>query len=567
MSRFFLRFCLIFLLALILGGAAHAQLATSFSNLTAIRVNRLPNAIQIRLETNGNAKFGTDLNEFVDFSSGFNPKPTSTLTIRLVQTRAKVPAFVPLDAYPADGATITPGRTSFQNPYFSRNAYAQTEPLTDVQLRFATPLIVRKFSRESLDSYDAIRFGDALGPNEVGVELSSDRRAVIVTIVPDRADLGGEARLNRSPLAQRHKSLKVVALGGENFALESLNSPLHQVLAAISDATQTRFVARAEIADLPVSANLPRADFAVLRTVLERGYGIGARQNDDGSWIFGRGDEFWQTRVFPLRNLTPDAARLAFPDFLLPQLRIDLAQNALLAFAPTPVLDKIGADLQKIDAPRAQFEIVAQVWEIVLSKQNIFSLNLGAQAGGARAFGLGLNSENGASSVRVERGQTTAIQAQLQLLQSQAKARLIATPHVRTLAGAKGSLFLGQTRYIKVLQNQYGAQVPRALALQIGTQLDVTPRGAGDAGTIFLDVAPRVSTVDEIEGSTGLPTIGIREIASSARLQEGQSLVIAGLDQQTDFAARGQTLKIVPSRRRDLENRRLLVLVQARRVA
>jgi len=129
-------------------------------------------------------------------------------------------------------------------------------------------------------------------------------------------------------------------------------------------------------------------------------------------------------------------------------------------------------------------------------------------------------------------------------LRARGRAKLVASPFVTALSGQRGTLFLGQTRYIRILQNRYGGQISQALPLQIGTTLSVTPRGGEGNDDVLLDIAPRVSTVDEIEAETGLPTLGI------------------------DFDSRtaGRALALFPSRRGAREQRALLVIVTARRL-
>ena len=346
--------------------AAHAQLATSFGTLTAIKVKRLPNAVVIRIETDGTIRFGADLRDFVDFDKGFVPFPTQSVRLRLVQTRSKLPAYVPLDAYPIDGAAISLGRTNFVSPFFTDGGYGQPQPLVDVELRFATPVTIRRLT---VQPYRTIDFGGVLGPREASIELSNDRRAIVITLIPDRADLLGRERLNRSPVAERKHSLAVTALGDGALRVEALHTPLRQLLAAVSDAAGTRFVARPEVADDDISLCLPRTSPQELLAALGRTANVGVR-DEDGTLVLGRGDEFFAARSLPVRSLSPDAARLLFPDFLLPFLRSDRNNNALLAVQTPLVLDKIEAELHTLDTPRGQFEIAAQFWELSATRSD-----------------------------------------------------------------------------------------------------------------------------------------------------------------------------------------------------
>jgi type II secretory pathway component GspD/PulD (secretin) len=293
------------------------------------------------------------------------------------------------------------------------------------------------------------------------------------------------------------------------------------------------------------------------------GYALGFRE-ENGAIAMGRGDEFFTARSFPLQNLSPDATRLLFPDFLLPHLRADRENNALIASLTPLVVAKIGVDLTKLDVSRPQFEVQAEAWELASTRDLNQTIALTRSIGGdAQTVDFG----EGTAAVRVENGLTNKLSATLNLLSSRGRARLTAAPHVTALSGARGTLFLGQTRYIKILQNRNGGQIAQALPLQIGTTLGVTPKGNDSDGSILLDINPRVSTVDDVEAATGLPTLGIREVSSSLRVRSGETVMLSGLDFDFDAPSRRRTLKIFPSKRQARERRALLVLVKARRLS
>ncbi|BCM92881.1 hypothetical protein IAD21_04765 [Abditibacteriota bacterium] len=555
-----LTFLFLILGVLVASDSAHAQLAKSFSNITGIKVTRLPNAVVIRIQTDGTVRFGGDFRDWLDVDNGFDLRPTQSVRLRLVQARSQLPAYVPIDAYPLDGAAISLGRSEFSDPFFSDGAYDQPQPLVDVELRFAAPVTIRKFTVQPGRS---TWFGDYLGPREASIELSNDRRAIVVTIIPDRADLMASQHLDRSPLANRKHNLSVAALGTGVFRVEALHAPLRELLGRVAESTGTRFVAREDVADVPISLFLPRTTPLEFLQTLQRVANVGSR-DENGTLILGRGDEFFATRSLPLFNLSPDAARLLFPDFLLPFLRPDRQNNALLCVQTPLMLDKIEAQLRQIDAPRAQFEVSAQFWELAGTKDNDYGLQLLRSIGGDRQS---LNMETGEAFVRIEKAQTAQLSAALRLLSTQGHARLSGNPRVSVLSGAHGTLFLGQTRYVQVFQNSGKGQSAKAIPLRIGAQLEVSPRGSNTLNDpIRIDIAPRLSTVDDIETGTGLPTLGIRELSGTMIVKEGDSVVLAGLESDLDFRTRRRALGIFPSGRSNREVRSLLVLVSARRL-
>ncbi len=540
---------------------ARAQLATSYLTVTGIKVKRLTNAVQVRIETDGSPRYGTDLKDFV-YDEYFGPKPTQTLRVRVVGAISRLPTYVPIDAYPIDGAIISPGRTEFERPYFTNGAYNQPEPRVDIEFRFATLVKAQQFSANAGD--DGIRFGQYADPLEFQLVPSSSGRAIVLTIFPDRSDLNGVARLNRSPPGERTSQLDVSKNADGTLRIAALHTPLRELLEQASAQSGVPFLARQDVAALDVSLFLPGASLAELLDTLQTGYNVGGLI-ENGSLVLGRGDEFQEARSLPLNNLAPDAARLLFPDFLLASLRPDRQGNALVATGSPAILNRITADLKRIDAPRAQFEITAQVWELNAQRDVNAALNLTRSIGrDSQTLDFG----TGVASIRVESGQTDQLLANLQLLSSRGRGRLRAAPRVTVLAGENGSIFLGQTRYVLVLQQRGREQVSQALPLQIGTKLDVSARGSlNPADPISLSVSPSISTVDALEAGTSLPTLGIRQISSTLLVNSDQSVVIAGLETASQSDTRGRALGIFPSRRFNREQQQLLVVVKARRVA
>ncbi len=554
--QIFLAFCALAVFVL----PARAQLATSYLTVTGIKVKRLTNAVQVRIETDGSPRFGTDLKDFI-YDEYFGPKPTQNFHIRIVGAISRLPTYVPIDAYPIDGAVISPGRTEFARPYFTNGVNGQPEPRVDIEFRFATRVTAQQFSTNVGD--DGIRFGQYADPLEFQVEPSDNGRAIVLTIFPDRSDLNGVARLDRSPVAQRASQLDVSKNADGSLRILSLHTPLRELLEKTSAQSGVPFLARDDVAALDVSLFLPATSLAELLDTLQTSYNVGGLV-ENGALVLGRGDQFQEARSLPLFNLAPDAARLLFPDFLLASLRPDRRGNALVATGSPAILSRIEADLKRIDVPRAQFEIEAQVWELNAQRDVNSALQLTRSIGRDRQT---LDFGAGTASIRVESGQTDQLRTNLQLLERIGRGRLRAAPRVTVVAGEDGSIFLGQTRYVLVLQQRGREQVSQALPLQIGTRLSVNARGSlNPSDPISLSVSPSISTVDALESGTSLPTVGIREISSTLLVDPNQSVVIAGLESALESQTRGKTLGVFPALNANREQQQLLIIVKARRI-
>lgn len=554
---------LLALLPLTLGLArpARAQLANGFYNVTAIEQRVLPNAVQITIRTDGAVRFGVDRSELRG--------PVSAFRIRLYNARARVPAFTDLGAYPVDSAVVALGTGPFQSP--TENDGIQ--PRVDVQLRFYVPVTVQSYG-------DNPYYVPFLGPRDVIIAPGQDRSSVVVTVITDRVDARHAAGIRRSPPEHQAHRLSLVPLppgptGTRRMRIHALHTPLVELLQAASAVQGLPLTVQAEAADADVSLVLPDATLADLLNALRVGYGLTAlaRPEEEGGGLdFGRGDAASVTSSLPLRFLAPEQARLLLPDFLLPSVRVDAADNALVVSSTPEVIAKMQRDLARLDLPRAQVRVEVSAWEFASSEDARYALSATRTLGRESE---GLDTDAGQITVLSQAGQVRQFQASVSALAVRSRARLAANPFLLVASGAQGTFFLGQTRYVTVLQQQggYGSQVPSALAIQIGYSLSVRPTvGAQDDITLVLN--PRISTVDAIERGSGLPTVGIREVNSVVHLHAGDTLVLAGLDSdlqdRTDqgpapFARLPLLRDVFRSHRKSRAQTNLVLLVTARR--
>jgi hypothetical protein len=568
--------------ALLWAAPVHAQLASSFYNVTAIEKRVLPNAVQIVIRTDGTVVFGGDQNDWVNNDENrYEPKRVNSIRVRLLRARANLPAFVDLGTYPVEGALITPGREGFASPIFPWASYNPPDPQLDIEVQFYVPILIRRFvvdrsggnSSENVNE-NAVNFGSYLAPLEASVELGNDRRSIVITVITDRADTGGEARSKRvKPEEQKHRlnitPLAPSPLGAQStlgletpLRVDVLHAPLSEVLSQVTLQSGVPLGVREQMANLDISLLLPQTTVGELLRTLETGYGLFVAPRpatEGGGFLLGRGGPSTVTERLPLKYLAPDRARLLFPDFLLPLMRVDPERNALIVSGQPVLVERIRRDLSRLDNPRAQVRVEAQVYEIADTKDYNLALQV---AYSGRDAHIGFDTNISQVTLNVQDNQSRALQSTINALASKGRARLRARPFSVVASGAEGSLFLGQTRYVVVLRTRSGRQEAQAVQLQIGYSLSVTPI-VGATGEILMSISPRASTVDEVENGTGLPTLGIREVSSTVRIRDSDTIIVAGLDADID---EGQRRKWLVSKRKNASQTHLLVLVTARRV-
>ena len=517
---------------------ASAQLARSYYNVTGVSARKLSNAIQITIQTDGNVAFDVETQNLFEFKSVAGSfqliqKSSFEIRIRLNGARSKIPTFNEIATYPADSAIVGLGNQPLQQPYSRFQGSGEfldpTAPRVDVLLRFYAPVRVGygsiKLGNQNFES----GYQESLRPLDVKIELTPDRRAIQLTVLLDRveADRGAEA-LKRSPVAEHHHALSVSGTA-ESLTVAALHTPLSEVLEQVSQLTQTPLAVQPDATEADISLSLPHTTLSGFLRVLELGYGLATRERtlDEGSgYLVGRSGGTLVTEQLVLKNLAPAVARTLLPDFLLPLIRADEANNALVVTASPELVRRIRADLGKLDTPRQQVRIVLTAYELTQTPAVREALAIATD-------NLSLVPESAQLALQLQPSQAKKLMTTLSALESKGVLRLTAKPSLVVASGATGTLYAGQERFVSVTINGDFGQQSQALKLPIGTELRVTPQ-VGEGGEITLRLLPRFTTVDSLEAKTGLPTLGIRTFDSTLRLKPGETALIGSLESDTD---------------------------------
>ncbi len=531
-----------------------AQVPESFYNVTGIKTKKLANAVQITIQTDGDVSFGFDYADFYSVDR-FNAttKPTSSIRVRLIGARTRLPTFNNIGAYPVDSAVITLGTEPMKFPNFSRGNYLNPDtPKLDIEVRTYVPVTV-----ESLSTSAGEGFTSYLRPRQARVELTPDRKSIQITVITDRVETERlEKRLDRSPAEGRKHETSVTAQPDGKLTIHALHGPLSELLPKLSDASGVPLTLQPDALDVEVSLSLARVTLDEAIRALARGTGLGVSKSENNGYLIGRGGEVSVTEQIPLRFLDPRTARLLLPDFLLASIRADLEVNALVITHTPEIVRRVREDIARLDTPRTQVKITATAYELELTDDERASL---AALYGSGDIKSALNAESAQLAVTLGPAERRRFTTQLDALLTKGRATLLSQPSLVVAAGATGTLFAGQQRFVNVTTNRFGIPQGEILQLPIGATLTVTPNiGAG--GDVLLDIAPRFASVVSVEAGTRLPTLGIRESASRLRIRPGETVLVASLDLALSEKRQRTGL---PQRRSARQNTSLLILVTA----
>jgi len=244
------------------------------------------------------------------------------------------------------------------------------------------------------------------------------------------------------------------------------------------------------------------------------------------------------TQVFKLDYI--DASTFAdlmaseLPDAVVKSTKIDKASNSVVVTGTAAEIAAVEALRQHVDLQLPQILIEASVVEIPTSETK----NLGVQWESPIPFNLfstGTDNGNGQLSYGVTTAPTEGaapnpITAQLNLLISQSKARLLANPRLAVLDGKTASMNIGSQIPFQVLNSQ---GVPSVVIINAGVILNITPRVNRD-GNITVALHPEVSSIATPPSNGVPPTINTRFADTLLTVKDGASIVLAGLIQKNE---------------------------------
>jgi type II secretory pathway component GspD/PulD (secretin) len=237
--------------------------------------------------------------------------------------------------------------------------------------------------------------------------------------------------------------------------------------------------------------------------------------------------KFAETRIYSVKNQTAASIQSLLSVAYKTYLSFDPKTNSIGICAPRQLLEKIMADIEKADRQSRQIYVEAIVTEISLDD----SLNTGF------SWSLGKWSLGSDLSINAQAA-TGADMLKIQALLGNKKMTLKANPHVMATSGQEASINVGQDTYYSLLSGSTVYPTTQIQLIHTGVILKFTGV-IGEDGLITMQLDPQVS--DAVTSVNGNPTSNIRTASTRVRVKSGQTIVIAGLVQETSTK---QTIRV-----------------------
>ncbi|MBP86547.1 MAG: hypothetical protein CMJ64_07520 [Planctomycetaceae bacterium] len=122
--------------------------------------------------------------------------------------------------------------------------------------------------------------------------------------------------------------------------------------------------------------------------------------------------------------------------------------------------------------------------------------------------------------------------AVIEMLETAADAKTLASPKIRVLNGQTARIQVGEQLGFRVTTVTETTAIESVEFLDVGVVLEVTPRIAAD-GTVVMRVSPEVSS-GEVNPNTGLPQEETTELETDVMFHNNKAFIIGGLIQETD---------------------------------
>lgn len=228
------------------------------------------------------------------------------------------------------------------------------------------------------------------------------------------------------------------------------------------------------------------------------------------------------------------------PEFFTDFIQVNEDVNILAVTASPEIIARIEKDIAKIDIPPKQVMIQAIVTDFSKGMTKELGINwewewdntkgIGSTASGS----AGMEDLLGTFTYATTGELTRSILVKLNALIRTGEVKLRANPRIVTLDGQEASIFIGKEQYYSIVSGPVNYPYTTLEAITAGITLKITPY-VSENGYITVEIQPEVSDVTVEATEDRLPVITKRQVNTKVRVKDGETVIIGGLTNQTEF--------------------------------
>lgn len=376
--------------------------------------------------------------------------------------------------------------------------------------------------------------------------------------VVDRLGMGGTDN-------DQHSNMFWVNVTGDLVSLEVVNAPVSSVLREIAYQSNANLITYTE----PTGTITAKANGLTLESTFNfifRGSNITYRK-EEKTWHIGDRNisGISTTRLIRLHHIRADGIIDLLPDNLVRNTTIKVIreQNGLMVIGTNDLIFELEQFIKQIDHPTPQILIEALV--VDFEESDIFEL--GVRFGrnirpDSSFFGSFLSFDNDGFRLQEQsRGLNNAIgfaedvlgtrigrlppdfYMRVNALSREGRINIRSRPQIATLNGHPASISIGTTQYF-ILRSSTPLQSPNQIITQeserfekieANISLRITP-WVSSSGVVTTEILPEFSTPIGQFNPEIPPTINTRVLDSTVRLQDGETIILGGLIQDSEIS-------------------------------
>ena len=493
------------------GGPAVADMP-AYCSIVGVDKVQLSNATIVTVTANGLLKTEADWQDFVveDEPGNYDQKETTRFPIRIANARSQVGSFVDIDLYPISHLEIT----------------IPPDATEGIGLQLTTVLFtLGTIGQVALTDTDFEWYG---GGVSLDILMTENKRGVILIA---RSDRHMAAAGRPAPARTRVPTPRLgVAYENEQLDVHAIGVTAARLLDEIGQQTGQK-MALAQPSPAIASIHLEDMSLPAALEAIARAYGLGVARIDGGyvlapGWPTG-GPAYsfsWQ-RTFPVHHLAAEQAAELLPNVLDRHIHVDREHNAIVAAGAPPLLDKIAADLAKIDQPYPLIKVESVIVDMSRNYDLAAALDLQFADGNTSLTSV---SDTADLRLRIVNLPLRRIRVALSALEERGIVETHAHAHLLTLGGQYSRVFGGVQQYYPYRTTRRGGQEITLRSADVGVHLGAWPSTGGEAGVrcyLRLTASNILSVNPE-----GLPLIARREAQTSLQLPEGHTVYVGGIE-------------------------------------
>jgi len=228
------------------------------------------------------------------------------------------------------------------------------------------------------------------------------------------------------------------------------------------------------------------------------------------------------------------------PKFFTDFIQVNEDVNTLTVTASPEIIARIEEDIAQIDIPLKQVMIQAIVTDFTKGVTKELGIDWEWQWDNTKGIDStasgteGMTDLLGTFTYATTGELTRSILLKLNALIRKGKAKLRANPRIVTLDGQEATIFIGREEYYSIVSGPVTYPYTTLEAITAGITLKITPY-ISENGEITVEIQPEVSDVTVEATEERLPVITKRQVNTKVRVKDGDTVIIGGLTNQTEF--------------------------------